>query len=127
MRIAVTGGRNFDDHALAFEVLGGLHALEPITELAHGNATGLDSIADRWAREHDVEPQPFDADWERYRKRGRKNPAGPIRNGVMLRTFRPEILVAFPGGNGTADCVAQARRLRITVFDVAKMVLIPRL
>jgi hypothetical protein len=60
--------------------------------------------------------------------------AGPIRNGVMLRgeqdprvketddnwmdKYEADLLIAFPGGKGTADCVRQARELGIPVLEV---------
>lgn len=45
--------------------------------------------------------------------------AGHKRNGRMLRESRAEVLVAFPGGAGTDNCVEQAidrGRGRITVY-----------
>jgi hypothetical protein len=36
----------------------------------------------------------------------------------MLREFRPDLAVAFPGASGTADCVRQALRLGVTVRRV---------
>ena len=44
------------------------------------------------------------ADWKQY---GRG--AGPIRNREMLQYSEPDIVVAFPGGAGTADMIRAAR------------------
>jgi len=46
---------------------------------------------------------PFPADWSRHGKS-----AGPIRNRQMLIEGRPDIVVAFPGGKGTANMIKQA-------------------
>lgn len=34
-----------------------------------------------------------------------------------LREFKPDVVLAFPGGTGTADCVKQARAMKIPVLD----------
>lgn len=54
--------------------------------------------------------------------------AGPIRNRRMLTMWADkgrqdlgaiaDLLIAFPGGKGTADCVRQARELGIAVIEV---------
>jgi hypothetical protein len=51
------------------------------------------------------------AEWESL---GRK--AGPIRNQRMLTEGKPALVVAFPGGKGTANMVAQARATNVRVF-----------
>lgn len=55
----------------------------------------------------------YPADWERYGKR-----AGPIRNRKMLDQG-PDLVVAFGGDKGTADCVREARRRGIAVREEA--------
>lgn len=56
--------------------------------------------------------EDFPADWERN---GRA--AGPIRNRQML-DGKPDLVIAFPGGKGTADMVAEAKRRGIAVREV---------
>ena len=59
---------------------------------------------------------PFDvymADWKRL---GRK--AGPIRNQRMLVEGKPDLVVAFPGGKGTAGMVTLARNASVEVIVV---------
>lgn len=119
MKLCVTGGRDYADRSALFEVLDATHALMPVTMLAHGAARGADSLAHAWAQTRNVEPVPYPADWNRHRKAGqRKNPAGPIRNRQMLLHFQPELVIAFPGGDGTADCVAAARSFGFVVLDL---------
>jgi len=48
---------------------------------------------------------------------GRK--AGPIRNQQMLDEGKPNLVVAFPGGRGTADIVRRARAAGIEVVEFA--------
>jgi hypothetical protein len=53
------------------------------------------------------------ADWKAH---GRA--AGPIRNQRMIDEHRPELVVAAPGGRGTADMVRRARAAGIEVFEI---------
>jgi hypothetical protein len=53
------------------------------------------------------------ADWGQYGA-----PAGPIRNKTMLTQGRPDVVLAFPGGTGTADMKRQARRAGVRVVEV---------
>jgi len=110
-RIVVTGGRDFADVHGAFDFLDVVHQELGIGFVGQGGARGADFLGKRWALDHVIPTQQFDADWERYGKR-----AGHLRNGVMLREVAPDWLVAFPGGRGTADCVAQAQSLGIRVL-----------
>lgn len=41
--------------------------------------------------------------------------AGPIRNQTMLDDGKPDLVLAFPGGRGTADMVAKAEKHGIPV------------
>lgn len=115
MKVLVTGGREFGRHAeerrLAWRVLSGL--LQPGDEVIHGDARGADRLARQAAIVLGVAHRGYPADWRVY---GRA--AGPIRNGVMLRTERPAMVLAFPGGKGTADMVKQARRAGVPVAEV---------
>ena len=44
------------------------------------------------------------AQWTKYGKS-----AGPIRNAEMLRFGKPQLVVAFPGGDGTENMIGQAK------------------
>jgi hypothetical protein len=107
MKVIVCGGRDYahDDHV--HMVLDQIHDHEPITLLIEGGATGADAAARAWASKRGVPRVTEEADWARY---GRK--AGPMRNERMLGRYRPEVVVAFPGGRGTADMVTRAKAMQ---------------
>jgi hypothetical protein len=71
-----------------------------------GGTKGLARNTERWIKGHP-------ADWDKYGKL-----AGPIRNREMLEQNNPELVVAFPGGNGTADMVRQAAAKKIEILLV---------
>lgn len=109
MRLLVTGGRDFDDAEMITAVLDTLHAQHGFIVLIHGNASGVDRLCGQWAANSGVAVQACPADWKRY---GRG--AGPIRNRQLLDE-QPDLLVAFPGGKGTADMVKVATKAGLTV------------
>jgi hypothetical protein len=111
MRVLVCGGRTFDDWALLKETLDGL---EQASVIIHGATAGADTLAGRWGELRKVPVWAFQADWTAH---GRA--AGPIRNKRMLEEGRPDLVVAFPGGHGTANMVKQARAAGVRVIEVA--------
>jgi len=102
--VLVCGGRAYFDRARVFEVLDRIHADEPITRLVDGAAPGADSLGHRWAVERRVPTSRYRAAWTRYGLA-----AGGIRNRRMYLASKPDLVVAFPGGSGTADMVKVAR------------------
>ncbi len=109
MRVFVCGGRAYDNKRRVDRVLD----IIGVTELGHGGAFGADMLADMWARENHVPVREFKAEWHKH---GRG--AGPIRNRRAYAEFRPDIVVAFPGGTGTADMVRVARAGGTRVVEV---------
>ncbi len=107
-RIVVTGGRHFGDAALVERALRCF--ANPGDIIVQGGAMGVDDLARQWARANGCEVQTYAAEWSKYGPQ-----AGPIRNREMLVKSAPRIVVAFPGGRGTANCIHQARVLGIHV------------
>jgi hypothetical protein len=116
-RVLVCGGRDFYDVSLVNRTLNAGHARSPVGVLIHGGARGADRLAGAWAEARGIPVEVFPvlpADWERL---GPK--AGPLRNARMLDEGRPDVVVAFPGGAGTADMVEQAKARGFNVRLVA--------
>jgi len=111
MRVIVSGGREFTDEDMLFAALDRFHAEQPISLLIHGAARGADTLAGAWAKSRSVPVAAFPADWTKH---GRA--AGPIRNRQMLDEGRPDAVIAFPGGTGTANMKSQARAQGAKVF-----------
>jgi hypothetical protein len=112
MRLLVCGGRDFDDKEFVFYTLDRVHAKRPVTCLIHGAARGADTLAADWALDRGVLCNAYPADWERDGKR-----AGPIRNQKMLDVGKPEGVVAFSGGRGTADMIRRAEAAGLPVYQ----------
>jgi hypothetical protein len=112
MRVLITGGRDFSDRKLLYETLTRLHSQHKFTALIHGDARGADRLGGEWASSMGIPVEAFPADWKKHGKA-----AGPIRNATMLKA-RPDMLVAFPGGRGTADMVQKAEAAGLPVTKV---------
>ena len=96
-----------------FSALDMYHKICPIQFLAEGGQTGIDTAAREWAQKNGVPGKSFFADWTQY---GRS--AGPIRNKKMLTEIQPNLVVAFPGGIGTASMKALARSIKCPVVEI---------
>ena len=113
MKVLVCGGRDFTNQEMLFGALDKLDADERIGDVIHGAARGADMLAHEWAHQRQRRMWPYTADWKRD---GRA--AGPIRNKRMLDEGKPDLVVAFPGGRGTANMVDQARKAGVRVIEV---------
>jgi hypothetical protein len=109
--VIVTGGRDYYDKEKVISVL----SLLDIGLLIQGGANGADLLAKEYAQFHNIPRIEVKADWSKH---GRA--AGPIRNKEMLLEFPNAIVIAFPGGAGTANCVKQAVELNRIVLMVHK-------
>ncbi len=110
LRVLVCGGRDYPDGTYVDAVLDSIHYHQPIREIIHGGCpTGADAFGAAWGKEVGVLVTECPADWEKF---GRA--AGPIRNQQMI-DLRPDRVIAFGGGRGTADCVRRAERADIYV------------
>ena len=112
MRVLVTGGRDFNDGDLVNATLDRLHVEYHFTTLVHGAASGADRLSGEWAASRGVPVEANPADWKKY---GRA--AGPIRNSQMLDD-KPDLVIAFPGGKGTADMIRKAQSAGLTVIRI---------
>lgn len=125
-RWGVTGGRRFADWNLVAKTI---HALPPGV-LVHGAAPGADDLCAKWwTRMMGRIDDPHPAEWWRcdencYHAK-RTGPdgenycpaAGPRRNQEMVDSGL-DLLIAFPGGRGTADMVDRAKRAGIEIRDL---------
>jgi hypothetical protein len=80
---------------------------------------GVDFHAMRWAVYRGRVFETFEANWyPRGRLFGYDKSAGPKRNQRMLYEGRPDAAIIFPGGTGTANMEALARRAGIEVIKI---------
>jgi YspA, cpYpsA-related SLOG family len=114
MRVLVCGGRNFTNTKLIYKTLDDLIKAENVDCIIEGDARGADRIAGYWAKKNRIDLYLFKADWERYGKS-----AGYRRNYQMLIQGLPDVVIAFPGGKGTANMVQLAKKEGFKVIEIA--------
>lgn len=115
----VCGGRDYTNHAFIFQTLDALP--RPILVIECGQRQfdpalkrtigGADFWAMRWANVRGIECVTEKAEWRRL---GRA--AGAARNALMLKKYSPTLVVAFPGGRGTANMVRLATEAGVKVI-----------
>lgn len=116
MKVLVCGGRDFDDPLTLGSWLGGIHKDHGITEIIHGGARGADHMAGEFGKWAGIPVRVFPADWKAHGKA-----AGPIRNKQMLDEGRPDLVVAFKGGRGTANMIKQAEDSGVRVLEAGRI------
>ena len=113
-RVLVCDDKDYDDHESLATVLDAAHQANPIECLIHGAARGADKLADEWAQKRGVEIEAYVADWRDGKR------AGPMRNQQMLDQGKPHMVIAFPGGKGTADMIRRAEAAKVPVVKVTR-------
>lgn len=113
MRLLVCGGREFERWQWLSSSLDYVDDVWPLEALICGMAHGADTLAERWAKYKGIPVLEFPARWRDY---GRA--AGAKRNAQMLQEGKPDLVIAFPGGRGTANMCALARAANVEVWEM---------
>lgn len=113
MKILICGGRDCTDSHLLQGFLASLHPRP--TLIIEGGARGADRLGREWAITNKVEYKTFEADWNRFGKG-----AGYVRNSQMLKDGRPDLVVALPGGKGTANMVSISKKAGVSVSELSR-------
>lgn len=133
MRVIVCGGRHFKDRdKVQYSLDYWLQRLGITVVIQGGQVTvdtsdrsipweqrdrwGADYLAKQWAESRRIPVIEEAVTDEQWKKQGPA--AGPIRNRRML-AHKPEYVIAFEGGAGTANMLQQARERGIRCIEVA--------
>lgn len=128
IRVLVTGGRDYRNKERVYSALNAVDVKYGVSAVINGGATGADELAASWAPELS---EPYPADWDDLTQPGaviRSHPygkkydalAGVRRNSKMLIEGKPDVVIAFPGGRGTADMVRKAKTANVPIWDLRK-------
>jgi hypothetical protein len=102
MKILVCGGRDYQDKDRVTAVLN--EYINQVEAIVHGAGRGADTLAGEWANENNIREIKYPAEWTEFGLG-----AGFKRNTAML-SEKPDIVIAFPGGRGTAMMKRLARK-----------------
>ncbi|WEX08493.1 DUF2493 domain-containing protein [Chelativorans sp. AA-79] len=110
-KVAFTGGLDFNDHRLVWDMLDKVLIKHPDLVLLHGGSPrGAELIAAKWADNRKVPHIAFKPDWDKH---GRAAPFK--RNDAMLETL-PVGVIVFPGTGIQENLADKARKLGIPVM-----------
>lgn len=125
-KVLICGGRDYKEKYYFWEFLdaefrkrGWVHPPDkygnwlPCVKIIHGGAKGADTLADDYAVTNWCPVKEYPADWTKHGKL-----AGSIRNNEMLVKEQPDLVIAFPGGKGTANMIDQAKRRGVEVIEI---------
>ena len=114
MKLAVIGSRGFDDYNILESVLDELLTSFNITTIVSGGAKGADSLAEKYAKLHNLDIEIYKPDWDKLGKA-----AGFIRNNTIWDNS--DLGVAFWDGKskGTAHSfgIAKKQKKELYVFN----------
>ncbi len=109
-RVIIAGGRDFNNKIVFSEEVDKIVEELGIDniEIISGHSSGADSLAEVYAKKHNIPLKIFPAEWKKYGKA-----AGPIRNKQMLDYSLEEesVLIAFWNGisKGTRNMIDRAK------------------
>lgn len=111
MKVAVIGSRTFQDYPLLEAILDE----EEITTIVSGGARGADTLAEQYAKAHNILFEVHRPDWNQYGKR-----AGFIRNKDIISSC--DKVIAFWDGEskGTAHSIdiAQYQKKPVRIVSI---------
>lgn len=110
MKILICGGRDFNDYVKLEDTL---NQIEGRFTIISGAAKGADTLAIQYAKQYGNPVKIYPANWDLYGKA-----AGLIRNQQMLDHEHPDLVIAFPGGRGTAHMKRIAREAAVEVREI---------
>lgn len=126
MKVLICGGRDYTDYnqfrdEMEKIALDRFPRMKPdeygnflySVHIISGGARGVDTMAIDWAVTNWCNFTEYKADWKKHGKA-----AGPIRNQQMLNEGKPDLVIVFPGGSGTADMVRRSKKAGIEVIEV---------
>lgn len=108
MRTIIAGSRTITDYRLVLDAI--RESGFEITAIVSGRARGVDTLGERFAKEHDIPLAPFPAKWDLYGKS-----AGYRRNEEMARNA--DALIAITTGSvGTGHMIDIANQKGLKVY-----------
>jgi len=115
MKLAIVGSRDITNYPFFKQKVDSiLESMDsPIDVIVSGGAQGVDSMAERYAKEKNIPTQIFKPDWAKFGKA-----AGPIRNRTIVENS--DMIIAFPieGSRGTQSTIDIANEMgkKVTII-----------
>lgn len=111
MKLAISGSRHYNNYEEFSQILYHFLHRNLLECIITGDATGADSLAEKFSIRNNIPIKIFRADWKKYGKS-----AGPIRNKEIISDATH--LLAFPSkfGKGTQNTIDHAKNKGIPIY-----------
>ena len=129
-KVLICGGKVFKDEEFLCNYLDFKRmSFTDDCTIIDGGATGADSLGYAWREDRGLRSERYFPDWNNLdapnaRIKQRRDGtyynanAGFDRNQEMIDSGKPELVIAFPGNNGTRDMIRRAIAANIPVFEI---------
>lgn len=111
--IVVSGSRHINNYALLLQAIEESGFMP--SAIVHGNASGVDALASRYAKQNSLQEIKFPADWSTHGKA-----AGPRRNSEMIdyaKKHNAYFIAIWDGkSRGTFDCLKKAYAAHLPIY-----------
>lgn len=115
MKLAIVGSRNYKNFEFVELKINEFMSDNIVTDIVSGGATGVDNLAEEYAKKYDIPIIIFEADWKKHGKS-----AGPIRNKLIVR--EADVIMAFPtdDSKGTMNTINLAKKenKKVIIYNV---------
>ncbi len=111
--LLVCGGRHWRNRHLTFKVLDRARTGFNVRLVVSGGRPGADKLTSDWADARNIPKLVLTANREKLARS-----TGPHLHQRMLDDGRPDMVIAFPGGRGTADMVQRCKERGLLVWQL---------
>jgi len=109
--LGIVGYRSYDNYQEFCNIIDNwIQNNSNINQIISGGATGVDSLAEKYAKEHDIPFVVYPADWKKY-----GNKAGPLRNQLIIDASTHLLALPSRKSRGTFDSINKAKQKGIPV------------
>lgn len=109
MRTIIAGSRHLEDYDLVVDAID--KASWKPTLVVSGGAKGIDSLAEQWASNNNIQVEKHPANWKQF---GRA--AGPVRNKEMAKNAEGLIAIWDGKSKGTKSMIELAHKANLAVY-----------
>lgn len=110
-RLIIAGSRYYTDYSTVEKDVDFIRSRHHIDTIVSGTARGVDSLGERYAKEHNINLMRFAPDWDRYGKR-----AGYIRNTEMANNADILLVIMYPDSKGSMLMYNIAKQKKLTIY-----------
>lgn len=114
MKVIIAGSRHIEDYSLVLAAI--QESGFDITHVVSGGAKGVDTLAERYAKDQELPITIYPAQWKKFAEMGQTKAAGHARNKTMAENADALIAIWDGASRGTANMVDNAKRLGLRVF-----------